>query len=329
MKTVFITGATGYIGGDVLSQLIAKYPDFTYRVLVRGTEKAGQVKARYPSVEIVYGSLDDIPVLETESANADIIIHTADSADHVQSAEAIRAGILKGHTADRPVYWLHTSGAGIFSYLDTDEGTYGIQREKIYNYLDGIQDILTIPDHAFHRAVDKIALEAGEDYPHIVKTAIVSPTTVYGRGRGACSQRSRQVYELATRTLEQQNAPIIGEGKSIGCSIHIKDLTNLYGLLFDAALSNSSNLWGGEAYYLAEDGEHCWGDLAREIAEIATRKGYIPAAGFEAASWGLNARCRAYRARKPLGWTPKAPKLENDFPDIVDEEWKRLQSGTA
>lgn len=49
------TGVTGYIGGDVLSQLILQYPTFTYRVLVRTEEKGKQIQAYYPQVQIVYG----------------------------------------------------------------------------------------------------------------------------------------------------------------------------------------------------------------------------------------------------------------------------------
>ncbi|KAE8162890.1 nucleoside-diphosphate-sugar epimerase [Aspergillus tamarii] len=339
MKTVFITGATGYIGGDVLSQLAVKHPDLTYRLLVRGPEKGEQIKAHYPSVKVIYGSLDDTSILESESANADIIIHTADAADHVGAAQAILSGIAKGHTAERPAYWLHTSGAGIFSYIDTDNETYGIRRDKVYNDLDGIKDIITIPDHAFHRNVDKIVLEAGEEYSSILKAAIISPTTVYGQGRGPCSQRSRQVYEMAKWTLQRKKAPIIGKGESCGCNIHILDLTSLYELLFDTALSGRDGLWGGEAYYLAETEEHCWGDLAKSIARIAAEKGYIPApesesldhstatawAGFEAASWGLNVRCHAHRARKLLGWTPRQPRLEEELTSIVEGEWRNLQ----
>ncbi|GAB1193872.1 hypothetical protein APSETT444_003107 [Aspergillus pseudonomiae] len=148
-----------------------------------------------------------------------------------------------------------------------------------------------------------------------------------------------QVYEMAKWTLQRKKAPIIGNGESCGCDIHILDLTSLYELLFDAALSGHGSLWGGEAYYLAETEEHCWGDLARNIARIAAEKGYIPAAevesldhstatawaGFEAASWGLNVRCRAHRARKLLGWAPKQPRLEEELPSIVDGEWRNLQ----
>jgi nucleoside-diphosphate-sugar epimerase len=194
------TGVTGYIGGDVLSQLILKYPTFTYRVLVRTEEKGKQIQEQYPQVQIVYGDLNDRAILQQESANADIIIRepiiyaamphrdptnkpttdSADAADNLPAAKSIAAGIIQGHTPERPAYWLHTSGAGIFSYIDEDEKTYGLKRAKIFDDWDGVKEIVSIPDHAFHRDVDKIVLEAAADHADVLRAAIISPVTVYG-----------------------------------------------------------------------------------------------------------------------------------------------------
>ncbi|CAK36930.1 uncharacterized protein An01g03940 [Aspergillus niger] len=319
MTTVFITGASGYIGGDLLSSEAAT--------------AARKIKAQYPTVEIIQGSLDDSETLVAESARADIIIpdftgmkDTADAADHLGAAKAIAQGALEGHTEEHPVYWLHTSGAGIFSFLDTET--------------KDIKEIVNFPDHAFHRDVDKAVFEAGSVRPEVLKTAIISPVTVYGQGRGPCSQRSRQIYELAKLTIQRQKVPIIGRGLSFGTDIHIYDLTNLYVILFERALSKQDDgLWGPEAYYLCENGEHCWGELARSIGRICVAEGFIPSAeeeafgfeeaqkwaGYEAASWGLNSRCRASRARLLLGWQPSAPSLESELRDIVKGEYRRLQ----
>ncbi|KAJ5766951.1 uncharacterized protein N7511_004567 [Penicillium nucicola] len=344
MSKVFITGVTGYIGGDVLSQLIVQYPTFTYRVLVRTEEKGKQIQARYPQVQIVYGDLNDSTILKEESAHADIIIpnkpnpDSADAADNLPAAKSIVAGIVQGHTPERPAYWLHTSGAGIFSYIDEDEKTYGMKRAKIFDDWDGIKEIVSIPDHAFHRDVDKVVLEAAGAHADVLRAAIISPVTVYGVGRGPCSQRSRQVYELARTTIKWGKAPIIGLGESMGTNVHIHDLTDLFVLFVQGALDGNELLWGPESYVLAENGEHCWGDLARSIARIAVEAGFISSAeeqtmdiqqardqaGFEAASWGLNVRCRALRARK-LGWKPTRPSLEAELREIIQGEWDLLQ----
>lgn len=147
--------------------------------------------------------------------------------------------------------------------------------------------------------------------------------------------------------LEHGQVPIIGKGRAIGSNIHVHSVTSLFLHLFEAALHGSKDdanpaIWGSEAYYLVEEGEHCWGDLAYRIGEIALQKGYLNVrpeeiklemdtaqelAGFEATSWAYNMRCYARRAREILGWIPGGPSLGHELPSIVDEEYERLKGG--
>ncbi|KAJ5403869.1 hypothetical protein N7509_003740 [Penicillium cosmopolitanum] len=339
MKSVFIssTGASGYIGGDILSELIARYPEHSYRVLVRSQESGQKIQKVYPGIRVIQGDLDNSELLTAESARADIIIHTADAADHLPAARAI----AKGPYPDRPVYWLHTSGAGLLSFHDTENKIYGERSEIIYDDLRDIQQILSFPDHAFHKLVDKAVLEAGTVSPTTLRTAVIAPTTVYGKGRGPCFQRSRQVYEMSKFILENCQIPIIGKGQAIGSNIHVHSVTYLFMHFFEVALRGEGDgtIWGPEAYYLVEEGEHCWGELAHSIGEIALKRGFLrnqpkqialemdsaqELAGFEATSWAYNMRCRASRARSLLGWQPRGPSLEDELPGIVDEEFERL-----
>lgn len=142
-------------------------------------------------------------------------------------------------------------------------------------------------------------------------------------------------------TIKLQKGPIIGAGQSIWNNVHVHDLSDLFLLLVDAAVQGRSDdgLWGENAYYLAENGEHCWGDLTKVMANSAAQLGYIPSpavenleieeakkyAGFEAVSWGLNSRGRARRARNLLGWKPSRPSLEAEVPNILKDEWERAQ----
>lgn len=71
---VFLTGATGYIGGDALYQIHQKYPDFEYALLVRSEDKAKKILEKYPKARIVIGGLDDSATLEKEAACADIVL---------------------------------------------------------------------------------------------------------------------------------------------------------------------------------------------------------------------------------------------------------------
>jgi uncharacterized protein YbjT (DUF2867 family) len=68
------TGATGYIGGDLLHALTAALPIVQIAALVRSPAKATQVSGAFPNVRIVHGDLDSTNVIEREAADADVVI---------------------------------------------------------------------------------------------------------------------------------------------------------------------------------------------------------------------------------------------------------------
>ncbi|KAL8879153.1 MAG: hypothetical protein Q9198_003185, partial [Flavoplaca austrocitrina] len=160
--------------------------------LVRDSDKGAQIASQYPAIRLVYGDLDSSDVLEEEAKKADIVLHCA-NADHVVAAEALIEG-LAAHASDRPGYIIHTSGTGILLFADLERRTFGEASTKIYNDWDGVGEVTSIPDFAPHRNVDKIILASGSKN---VKSAIVSPPTIYGKGRGPGNQRSHQLPELS------------------------------------------------------------------------------------------------------------------------------------
>ncbi|PMD35844.1 NAD(P)-binding protein [Hyaloscypha variabilis F] len=337
---IFITGATGYIGGDALYALEKAHPEYEYTALVRNPDKGAPIAATYPKIRLVYGTLDDSKLLEEESARADIVLHTADSSDHGGAAKAISKGLAAGHTKEKPGFWIHVSGTGILTWKDSETKTYGEPpSQPPYDDLENVDGLTGLPDFAFHRDIDKIVLESASDS---VKTAIVCPPTIYGPGRGPVNRRSRQVYHLARITLELGKAPQVGRGLTEWDNVHVHDLSDLFVLLVEAAIANKpeldAKLWGKDCYFLAENGHHVWGELSKQVGEVAYAKGYIKeqgvnemspdeaskAAGFEALSWGLNSKGYAKRARKYLGWKPKGRSLKEEIPDIVDGEAELL-----
>ena len=269
----------------------------------------------------------------------------ADASDHEGAAKAIAAGLAKGHSKSRPGYWLHTGGTGILTYTDSKDNFAGLGTwtDKEYNDLSGIEELTTLPDEAFHRNVDKIVLETGIQHDaNGVKTIIVCPPTIYGKGRGPVSTRGRQTYELAHLILTKQYIPIVGAGKSRWNNIHVFDLSLCFLLLAEAAAAGDINpeIWGAKGYIFTENGEHIWSDLARHIATQARKLGFVDKAleegqlgkdealeqaGFEAVSWGLNSRGKAERARKHLGWQPKEVSIEEEVSNILKEEKERLK----
>jgi uncharacterized protein YbjT (DUF2867 family) len=72
--TIFITGVTGYIGGEVAVVLAQKHPEYDLVFLVRNEEQAKIVKARFPSAETVIGDLDSHEVLVEQGKRADVVL---------------------------------------------------------------------------------------------------------------------------------------------------------------------------------------------------------------------------------------------------------------
>ena len=362
---IFLTGATGYIGGDALHTITKARPDLDISVLVRSKDKAETVQAQYPNARVVLGELGDADTLRKEAAAADIVIRkkpanqrrlsstaptnhllllradTADSSDHEGAAKAIAQGLIEGHSKERPGYWLHLGGTGILTYFDSEvKKVFGEPDSKVYNDFDGVDELTNLPSAAFHRHIDEIVLKTGTDHADKVKTVIICPPTIYGRGRGPVSGRGRQVYELTSFILKEQYCPRIGRGLSKWNHVHVYDLSALIDLLVTTALDPSrkddAEVWGPKGYMLAENGEHAWGQVSeaigKEVQAQGLSKGQLETkelsydeavkspAGFEAASWGMNSRATALRARNVLGWTPKEQGLFDAIPEIVKSE---------
>jgi N-acetyl-gamma-glutamylphosphate reductase len=74
MPKLFITGITGYVGGDAFHLLSQQHRDFEFSALIRTEAKAKYVRELYPNVRIVIGGLDDADKIEKEAAWADIVL---------------------------------------------------------------------------------------------------------------------------------------------------------------------------------------------------------------------------------------------------------------
>ena len=222
-------------------------------------------------------------------------------------------------------------------YSDIDRKTCGEAASKTYDDWDGIGEVTSLPDHAPHRNVDKIVIDAGDS---MVKTAVVCPPTIYGVGRGPGNQRSDQVPDMVKYTLERKQAFHVGAGENFGPNVSIRDLSSLYIKLVEAAAAeNGGNAtWNREGYYFAENGEHVWGQVSKAIAKAGFQQGLlssdevVPINEREADElmnrgavlWGGNARSHAIRGRKLLGWAPKIKSFDAYISEAVTTEAKNM-----
>ena len=125
-KTVFLTGATGYIGGSVLTRLLAlETPPSAITALIRDPKKAdllSSISTSGTTLTPLLGSLEDHEKLIKAAETHDIVISTAD-ADDLGSIKALITGMKnrKKSTGHRSLF-IHTSGTGVFS--DNAKGQY-------------------------------------------------------------------------------------------------------------------------------------------------------------------------------------------------------------
>lgn len=254
--------------------------------------------------------------------------------DHEASAKAIAKGLA---SRQEPSFWIHTSGTLILAWETMDKGCFGESLPKVFDDWEGIGDLVTQPDHAAHRVVDKIVLEAASPLVHV---AIVCPPTIYGPGRGPDNQRSHQAYEGARAILERKRGYLPGKGENVWHYIHVQDLSDLYLLLGEAAAEGGGPAsWGSsEGYYLAENGSFIWGDVFREMTKLVHEKGLISSADTPSLSnsemdelspfghlvWGTNSRGKSIRGKKLLGWKPYHRSLVEELPTVVEGEAKKL-----
>jgi nucleoside-diphosphate-sugar epimerase len=107
---VLFFGATGYIGGSVLGRLIQHPAGTSYDIVayLRKEDKA-KVLVEQLRINAIIGTLEDSDKIENAAADADIVIHTAESADHIGSVQAILRGLKKKHleSGNLPIY-IHT-----------------------------------------------------------------------------------------------------------------------------------------------------------------------------------------------------------------------------
>ena len=266
-------------------------------------------------------------------------------ADHEPAARAIVKGIA-AHDASKPGFFVHTSGTGILLIEDIKANRFGEASDSIYDDVKDIGAITSMPDEAPHRITDKIVIAAGTDHADRVKTAIVCPPTIYGVGRGSGNQRSVQVPDLIKGTLQKGHGIKVNAGKTLWSHVHVHDLSDVYLKLVANAASGESlaewpgkpAIWGPEAYFFAETGDHIWGEISQNIATEAHKQGLLKTDEVKSLSaeeadavrqkgqalWGCNSRSRASRARDALKWNPSAPTIEDEMKVAVEIEAKAL-----
>jgi nucleoside-diphosphate-sugar epimerase len=297
---IFLTGASGYIGGSLAKKLIGKGHEVLG--LVRSQEKTAQLEAL--GVKSLLGSLDDSDIVAQGAREADAVINAANS-DHRPVVETVLEALAG---TGKP--FIQTSGSSIVC----DDAAGNSESSRIFN---DDAPFSPIPEKAARVAIDKLVRKSGIELG--VRSVVICPTLVFGRGHGL-HQESVQIPRLVEQSRKRGAGVYIGKGLNIWSVVFIDDLVDLFLLALEKAPTGS--------FFFAENGEQPFKRLAESISQSLGFGGRTEpwsideaaaALGHELAHFALgsNSRVQAVNARQLLGWTPSGPSvlevIENDL----------------
>lgn len=273
---VFLTGASGYIGSSVLRALIAHEHEVT--ALVRTDQKAQAV--RDAGGRALVGDVTDTDVVRRLAHEADAVVHTASAKDVDPDFTATVLEALHG----TPKPFVHTGG--IFTFGDSTDISE--------------QSPSSPPTMTSWRGANEAAVRASE-----VRTTIVAPGIVYGRGAG--------IPTMFVGDGEHE-VRLVGDGSQRWSTVHVDDLGELYVL----ALHRGEQ----DGYVLAATGDN---PTVREIAEAGAHGSPVVAESVDASRERLGTayadallmhqEASGAHARAAFGWHPTRPSLLEDLAD--------------
>ncbi|KAK0119249.1 hypothetical protein ONS95_008100 [Cadophora gregata] len=251
---ILVLGATGYIGGSILTELIDKNAEDRYvlSALVRKPYQAS-ILADAGVNPLIFKDLDDFDVIREAAKDHDIVIAAA-SARHLDCAKACITGLgdQARSNSGKETHYIHISGT-------SNLGDWPVTGDRIDTkvYSDVDDDIFEIeknfPDsHSPVRDVDLAVVDLGEKEG--VKTYVVAAPLIFGRGTGSFTLGVGQVHQMTQLSLNKKQSVMLGDGSGIWSRVHILDLTDLFTLLIRAILDGKALPTGKTGYYFVENG---------------------------------------------------------------------------
>ncbi|KAE8358169.1 hypothetical protein BDV27DRAFT_169688 [Aspergillus caelatus] len=274
---VLVTGATGFIGGSVLTQFLAsEHPilkSSTVAALVRKQGQADILESRGVQ-SIVFRGLDDTKQLRHIASQFDIVVHCATGL-HTKSAVALILGLGDSmKESGGQAHYIHTTETSNLAY-----GMVSHPDAIIHEFCD-TEDVYTeevrrdAEEHYDQRATDVAVIQTAEATG--VKAYLMMPPTVFGTGLGFFKSQSIQLPFTIHHAIDQGHPEYIGDGSGTVGYVHISDLVSLYELILCKILDGIDDIPSGrQGIYFSNTGDFTWKELNERIGEIGLSLGAL------------------------------------------------------
>lgn len=283
---VFVTGATGFVGSAVVSELLAH----GHQVLGLARSDAGASALEAVGAEVVRGVLENADALASAAASADGVVHTAFNHDFSRFAENCALD-------RRAIEALGEGLAGSGKPLLVTSGTARLAAGRLAVETDlPAEGVGGYPRVSESAAAGLIAKGVA------ASTVRLAPSTHGAGDHGFVPM----LIDIARRTGV---SAYIGDGENRWSGVHRLDAARVYRLALERGV-------GGERYHaVAEEGV-----AFREIAAAIGRGLNLPVEsrpaehfGWFALFSGMDALTSSAWTRETLGWTPTGPGLIADI----------------
>ena len=284
---VALTGATGFIGSHVLTDLQEHGHEVT--ALVRDGARADLVAARGATPAVI--DLYDRPAVTSLLADADGAIHTASPGDAT--------------TADMDSA---VADAVIEAFAGT--GKPYIEISGLWVYGDNTAITEQSPFHAPALVSWKEPIERRVLGTTGIRAVVIVSGTAYGDGGGAIPGAL-----LASPRDDAGNLIMIGSGHQHWSTVHVADLADAFRRVLEADSARGR-------YVIGNGANSTVAELTEAAAVAIGAPGAVPGSEEEArARFGksfaevllLDQGTGAARARAELGWYPSHPSLVDEF----------------
>jgi nucleoside-diphosphate-sugar epimerase len=284
---VALTGATGFIGSHILTELQGHGHEVT--ALVRDDAQAGLVKARGGTPVVI--DLYDRPAVASLLSDADGAIHTASPGD-ATSADLDSAVVdaVTGAFAGTGKPYLHISGVWVYGANTSITEDSPFRAPAMVSWKEPIER--------------RVLGTAG------MRGVVIVSSVAYGDGGGGIPG-----VLLGSPRDDAGNLIMLGTGAQHWSTVHVADLADA----FRRALENEE----ARGYYLIGNGVNATvAELTEAAAVAADASGAVPGSDDEARArlgdWFaevllLDQGTAAARARADLDWQPSHPSLADEF----------------